>query len=328
MAFFVGIFLMPFDAGLIDPSIRLKFSPDVAFGIFVTILIFIVIIYSIVALTKVKVLKKNVSLLFLAIGICLSITMYITIAYESFPKNNLSTMNNPSKDFAVQVSRDSTLRIPIRNVIDPVRSNLDVKIFHNVDGTNILPLQLSTTSDSPLSYSNDNFRNSTKHDTAGNKTQRVDNYNLPIFARHTGEVSNKSYVYTLDITYLNSTGARNNVAVPFSWAILTTDLSTLTYFWIVLIGVIVSRLLTLALNKLEEARTNQPKGRLSINFPTYSQKDYLWILFSFLIAVILFGSFRSQVDLTSNIIINISLAFGFGFSFDKVLEVAERFQKI
>jgi hypothetical protein len=45
-------------------------------------------------------------------------------------------------------------------------------------------------------------------------------------------------------------------------------------------------------------------------------------------AVLIFASFRSQVDLTTNIIINISLAFGFGFSFDKVLEVAERFQKI
>jgi hypothetical protein len=42
----------------------------------------------------------------------------------------------------------------------------------------------------------------------------------------------------------------------------------------------------------------------------------------------IFSSRMQQVELTTNIMINISLAFGFGFGPDKVLEVAKRFQNI
>jgi hypothetical protein len=225
----------------------------------VTILIVIIIIYSILAYTKVKNLKENVSVLFLVIGICLAITMYMTIAYETFPESNLTTMISPNRDFTVSLSRDSTLWIPIRNIINSVTSNLIVEISHNVDGLKILPLKLSTTSDSPLSYRNANFRNNPSSIVIDNKTFNVDNYTLPVTARHTGEVSNKSYTYAVDITYFNNTGARNQVNIPLSWAIKTTDLNTLSYFWIVLIGVLVSRALHLALNKLA-AQGTPPKG--------------------------------------------------------------------
>lgn len=94
------------------------------------------------------------------------------------------------------------------------------------------------------------------------------------------------------------------------------DLDLVSYFWIVLIGVITSRALTLF-----KAQQGQRA------FVQLQIKDYIWIVFSFIIGILIFSSFKNQIDLTSDIIINISLAFGFGFGFEKVLEVGEDFAK-
>jgi hypothetical protein len=53
-----------------------------------------------------------------------------------------------------------------------------------------------------------------------------------------------------------------------------------------------------------------------------SNSDYLWIGISAIIALLIFSSFQQQVHLTGNVLYNISLAFAFGFGFDKVLEAA------
>ena len=79
------------------------------------------------------------------------------------------------------------------------------------------------------------------------------------------------------------------------------DLDLVLYFWIVLIGVITSRALTLFKNQQGQRRV----------FVQLEIKDYLWIVFSFIIGILIFSSFKNQIDLTSDIIINISLAFGF-----------------
>ena len=56
------------------------------------------------------------------------------------------------------------------------------------------------------------------------------------------------------------------------------------------------------------------------------QADSLWIVFSFVISVIIFAGFNKEVTLGSNIIINIVIAFGFGF--EEVLEVAQDFREL
>jgi hypothetical protein len=61
---------------------------------------------------------------------------------------------------------------------------------------------------------------------------------------------------------------------------------------------------------------------------TLHWKDLLWIIFSFLIAVLLFSTFKQNVILSTSLLINISLAFGFGFTFDRTLEMATRFKPI
>jgi hypothetical protein len=97
----------------------------------------------------------------------------------------------------------------------------------------------------------------------------------------------------------------------FTWPIKTMDLTTLTYFWIVLIGVTLSKLST-RISKGGEGKKS-PIGNLS-NY------DYVWIGISAIIALLIFSSFQQQVHLTGNILYNISLAFAFGFGFDRILD--------
>ena len=122
----------------------------------------------------------------------------------------------------------------------------------------------------------------------------------------------------------NATIYRNSV--PFEWSVRMTDLSLTTYFWIVMAGVITSRFMSLILDKtddIELKKQNELEKKRSIQI--IKPRDGLWIIFSFIIALILFSSFRQSVTLTTTILFNISLAFAFGFGFDKTLEVTPRF---
>jgi len=111
-------------------------------------------------------------------------------------------------------------------------------------------------------------------------------------------------------------------SVPFSWSVRMTDLSLTTYFWIIMAGVVTSRFMSLILGRTEEHEGHKNERAFQI----IEWKDGLGILFSFIIAVILFSSFSQQLSsLTIMILFNISIAFAFGFGFDKTLEVAPRF---
>lgn len=135
-------------------------------------------------------------------------------------------------------------------------------------------------------------------------------------------------VPTKNITAPTNSGIDSKIyhnSVPFQWTIRMTDLSLTTYFWIVMAGVVTSRFMTLILDKSEEHRLH---GKRDKDMQEIGWKDGLGILFSFIIALILFSSFREQVSsLTTMILFNISIAFAFGFAFDKTLEVAPRFSR-
>ena len=87
-----------------------------------------------------------------------------------------------------------------------------------------------------------------------------------------------------------------------------------------MIGVIVSRVLTLALNKMKEQKR--------LRDLRLGARDAVWIGIQLHNSIAIFQSFSSQVVLTFSILINITLAFAFGFAFDKTLEVAQRFQDL
>ena len=95
----------------------------------------------------------------------------------------------------------------------------------------------------------------------------------------------------------------SQASLQFNWPIQTMDFNQLTYFLIVLIGVIVSRYYQIS-------QQNQPNRSIT-------KEDFLWAGIAAIIALLVFSNFQQQVTLTRHIITNLSLAFGFGFGFDK-----------
>ena len=58
-------------------------------------------------------------------------------------------------------------------------------------------------------------------------------------------------------------------------------------------------------------------GSASIKFDI---GELIWIPFSAIITLLIFASFIDQETLINDVILNLALTIGFGFSFDKVLE--------
>lgn len=176
-------------------------------------------------------------------------------------------------------------------------------------------------------------------------------YQATLSVPHDMTVKNITTNYTIALTYFKSNNTNPiPLSIPFNWTVMTMDLNPAIYLVIVMIGVLISRMITLLIKKIGKATDNlrqklvnagvddlatleelmnsilpkvDPKDLVSIK-----PSDSLWLLFSFVIAVLIFGVFKDKVDLGSSILVNIALAFGFGFAFEKVLEVATQFHDL
>ena len=272
-------------------------------------------------------LDTSVIIIFAVIIGLAAIFTYSSVIVENIPINHFVEKVD-ARNISIFIDREPTVLVPLKNAapFPPRTTNIQVSVYHD-DNIKIDVVKLST-ADSILSYPPKfDFVNSTLV-----KQLQRDNYKIEANANHNLEISNTTKPYTIDVILSNGTGTiPQKWSVPFNWSIKTMNMSIFSYFWIVLIGVLVSRLLSLVLDKLEKIQ-NAPnaaqRGAIE-NIPiVLNINDYIWITFSFIIAILIFSSFSTQVDFTTNIIINISLAFGFGFGFDKVLEVAKRFQNI
>ncbi len=146
----------------------------------------------------------------------------------------------------------------------------------------------------------------------------------------------------------------------FPWVIKSLDMNLITYFWIVMTGVVTSRFLDFLLVRLrkedeiakllDEEMSKHIKSEDIINNEITNRrildlrdkmgyfrdnivqdlhwKELLWIVFSFIVAILVFAGFKQNVTPISSILINISLAFAFGFTFDRTLEMATRFKSV
>ncbi|MPZ08390.1 MAG: hypothetical protein GEU26_18580 [Nitrososphaeraceae archaeon] len=280
----------------------------------------------------------------------------LSVGFEYVPKNDLETIYYPNEKMTVLVTRDSTILIPFRNVLDPVMSPIKVTVDYEDPVRNIRSVKLSTTTDSVLSYYGD-FKNFSNKDTSPVL------YKMNVSARHDLTSENTSSLYTIDIFYTNQTGDQESLdhtGISFTWPIKTMNLSALTYFWILLIGVIVGRATTSYLaikDKNEQAKDKQqlvdrikdllgiqraagavPDNQINdtadfalerktrLTFGRLDSKDIFWIGLSGVIALLIFSNFQRDVTLTGNILTDISLAFAFGFGLDKSLETIQRFR--
>lgn len=265
----------------------------------------------------------------------LALTTGVSIYYQYVPSNiTQNVLETPNHAFVIYVHRPSTLQVPLRNVFEAVVKNITLEVvFNRPNISGIAGIHLFTTSDSILSYSG-TFQTQFFCRSDGTIVPRS-GPEIPktcpakygvlhsisfVSAKHNLEIGNTSNPYTIDITYTNATDDTTpHQGVVFSWPIKTLDFNLLSYFWIVLIGVIVSRLF--------KRYTDQQSPTGKSNERPIGVYDYLWIVFSGVIALLIFSNFQQQVHSTTQIIINISLAFGFGFGFDKVLEAGQKLEK-
>ena len=180
---------------------------------------------------------------------------------------------------------------------------MEVNITHPYN-TTINSIQLISPEQPIVSYDG-NFK-------LVNKTNNLASYNAVITARHYDEISNKTYDYNIGLNYSNQTGTFGEY-IKFEWTIIPKDLIWLLYFWIVLSGVVTSRFISFVAN------TNTTEA-LNID-----RTEAVWIIFTFIIAVLAFVSFKENVDLKVSVFFNVIAAFVFGFGSQKVLEVARQF---
>jgi hypothetical protein len=304
-------------------------------GALILVIIFLVVILSgTIASKTVPKLGKDVIITFVIILGLLVFTTYVSVSTQIFPINSIQSQFD-LRGMTIILNREPTVMIPLYSApgFTPRDTAITTTIYHNPDDI-IKEVKLSASSDSILSFE-PNFKK-INDSTKVNNTE-IDKYQLQAKAQHNLMVNNYTKPYSMDILYFNKTAQLNDLPFTFDWPAKTADLSPFSYFWIVLIGVMVSRLLSLILDKIDKAKQVVEADTTGKNLQqaleeqkpiSLTVNDTIWIAFSFIIALLIFSSFSGQVHLTTNILTNVTLAFGFGFGFDKVLEVAKRFEGI
>lgn len=191
-------------------------------------------------------------------------------------------------------------------------------------------MKLSSAPDSILTYDHNGWKNTTEDTSPRDPLV----YSLPLYAKHSGQVGNTTSPHRINIVYRysieNNDSANdlgfNNIAkletfsFPLSMPVMTMDFSSFVYLFIVFIGVLVSRYTKKIYSSMKESQELTPEEKLKQN--SFNQQDLVWIFASGIITLLIFSSFQEQVDLRSSLIVNISLAFTFGFGFDKLIETA------
>jgi hypothetical protein len=272
--------------------------------------------------------------IFLFVIVGLSATVILSIMLEYVPSTTSQTIyRNNEVGLYVIVTREPFIKIPLENVLIPRESEFKVDVYpkqkQNILSTSLRPIGETVISNPVL----------TRNNASDN-----DHYiaSAILNAQHDGQLSNKTYPYAVDIFYTSQNNSDlQSFSIPFTWPIQKMDFSMLNYFWIVLIGVITSRLSKRyaehhSMGKRSPGTTDTtvaihtgaltiPKQTSSAQPPYLKPTDFLWIGFSAIIALLIFSSFEENVTLTSFIITNVSVAFGFGFGFDKVLEAGQEF---
>lgn len=190
----------------------------------------------------------------------------------------------------------------------------------------------------------------------GNSNNYVTINEIKIFSSN---LTASQFLKDIDDSLDSNTKVYHN-QITFPWTIKSLDMNLITYFWIVMTGVVTSRFLDFLLVRLkkedeiskllDEQMSKHIKSEDIINNEITNRriqdlrdkmgyfrdnivqdlhwKELLWIVFSFIVAILVFAGFKQNVTPINSILINISLAFAFGFTFDRTLEMASRFKSI
>jgi hypothetical protein len=247
------------------------------------------------------------------------------------------------KDFLLVLTRPN-MDIPVHNVFVPKMASVFVDIYPKTE-ISVESVKLSGNSSSSLIFDStlDHTspipgQNITNTQSVGQiqKPQSVINYETPVQAYHPLEITKLNQTYILTIVYRTVENQSNNFSQPlvikenFRWPLFTWDLGNFNYFWIIFSGVLLSRIFPLFIKNQERGQddaSNQSSNSISSRVTERIKLgpiEFLWVPFSAIITLLIFTSFKGQIQPTSDIIGNMALAFGFGFGFDKVLNMGHR----
>lgn len=290
-------------------------------------------------------LKNNdIAHISITIFVIFSLCLVVTVDKDYLP-SNIVTSALDLNGTKILVTRESPVMVSAYNMLHNKTVTLDFIIYYDRQFGNIESIVISPSKKSILSFVNneleekiDKKKNENKINNSNlvnniNKTQNPINvinnntrnlmqesyfkkeYYIDAVVRYNGIKQNLTESFDILITYEDGkTFTKSNA---FDISVLVIDLPILTYFFIVLLGVILGRTITILAQKLQNNEYNV--GHLH-------NEEKLWIAFSIIISIIGFSAFNSTItQFTNNVLANISIAFGFGFSSEKILELARSF---
>jgi hypothetical protein len=244
----------------------------------------------------------------------------VIVANATSPNVDQNGTFTKNKDMDILIVYEKQILVPVESFLNHKTSPINIYFYvPNDTPVYIKNIQLSSnSSNSLLTVTNSEPKENVVNITGltGQKSSIVTGaiWNLTVEVGHPLQIRNSTEQYQLYIFYrLNNDTATelHKVIVPISWNIQTLDFSRQSYFWIIFVGVIVSRIFSYS----TESRT------LDVHL---TPRDLLWVPFSAIITLLIFASFKEQVSLTTDLITNLALAFGFGFGFDKIFETWQK----
>jgi hypothetical protein len=273
-------------------------------------------------------LQRNniLTILLIIIGVGMGITAFFTITNEYIPSSkNIITLNSSSSinvtngsridfnPFEVVVSYEKNIIVPAISFINQKQTTITLIFFNNFkESFNPRQILLSS-SESEFSLNGPSFLPSFHKQILPNGLEA---WVLTTTIGHTLKTQNFTESYNIDILFRldNKTyGPIYQLSIPIKLNLVTQDFNAPTYFWIIFSGVLISRVFSYSSKDTDE----NPKLQLN-------KLDLLWIPFSAVVTLIIFISFKQQIDLTNDLMTNLGLAFGFGFGFDKVLSTFQK----
>jgi hypothetical protein len=275
-----------------------------------------------------------------AISIGLLLTFIVSIDYEYVPNSYIEYYKDQN-NMSVIIDMIYPLIIPVKAVNNPVSQPIKITIDPYDSDIHLDSIRVYSTEPTVFNQSSNKMK-FVKNTTEGSL------YTINFIARHDGKIFSQNVSYVADITYINESNGRDvyHNTVPFNMTIISNDLTILTYFWIVLVGVVISRFIDFILSdvtKIKELEaklfvTDDPQegallidriDKMKMALYNLDSRESLWIIFSFILSILVFASFKETIEtFTDLIIINITIAFAFGFSFDRTIELATRFKPL
>jgi hypothetical protein len=244
------------------------------------------------------------------------ISAWITVSNEYVPINKKIIYANNS-DIQAIITIDDNIGIPISAYFGHIKSSVSAAFYFPKVPVYIKDVKLSSDSKSIITVKNGtmHLENNTHLTTAYLSKAKALKYNGDVEIGHPLQPNNFTEKYKIDIYYrTNKTdgGPLLTMSIPFGWSISTLNFGDPSYFWIIFAGVVLSRVFVFS-------QTSQSGSSSTVT--THLKKvELIWVPFSAIITLLIFSSFKQQVELGPNIMTNIALAFGFGFGFDKIFE--------